>query len=59
MGAYFGITIVVIAVIGLLCNCFYHKGYKDCYNDYTRNREFGKNVDSLKCYIVEGLKEDK
>lgn len=57
MGLYFGIIIIIIAVIGLLCNFFYMKGYKDCFRDQEKNKKFGKNIDSLKCYIVDSQKK--
>ena len=31
IGLHFKIIVIIIAVIGLLCNFFYMKGYKDCF----------------------------
>lgn len=52
MGLYFGVVVIIISVVVLLCNYFYIKGYKDCFRDQKINKEFGENVESLKCYII-------
>ncbi len=35
---------------------YYIKGYKDCFRDQENNKKFVKNIDSLKCYIVDSQK---
>lgn len=57
MGLYIGFGIVLVGVVGWLCNHFYYKGYRDCFEDQKRNKEFGKNFDSLKCYVIGDTKK--
>jgi hypothetical protein len=46
--------IMVMSTAGLimLCNHFYYKGYKDCFKDQEKNREFGKSISTFKATII-------